>query len=363
MPAQAAIESVDVRAYEIPTPAAETDGTLCWDATVLVLCSLRAAGREGIGYSYANRATADVIHRDLRSRLLQSDALQPRATWLRCWQQVRNLGRPGIASMAIAAADMAAWDLFARLLDQPLFRVLGAYRDDVLAYGSGGFTSYSDDELADELDEWTAQGLAAAKIKIGRDESADRRRVERAREVLRADQALFVDGNGAYEQRQALETARWLGDFGVSWFEEPVSSEDIAGMRWLRQRGPANVRIVTGEYGYSPADFLRWLEAGAVDVLMADATRAGVSGFVDAAVLSATYHIPFSSHCAPTIHAHLGCAARNFLNAEYFIDHVRIEQRFFDGAIGVRGGRLAPDPSAPGIGVTPKLQDLDSHAI
>lgn len=363
MPARAAIESVDVRAYEIPTPTAEADGTLSWDATVLVICSLCAAGREGIGYSYANRATADVIHRELRSRLLESDALQPRATWMRCWQQLRNLGRPGISSMAIAAADMAAWNLFARLLDQPLFRVLGAYREGVAAHGSGGFTSCSDEELADELDAWTGQGLAAAKIKIGRDESADRRRVERARKVLRADQALFVDGNGAYDQRQALETASWLGNAGVSWFEESVSSEDFAGMRWLRQRGPVNVRIVTGEYGYRPDDFLRWLDAGAVDVLMADATRTGVSGFLDAAVLSATHHIPFSSHCAPTIHAHLGCAARNFLNAEYFVDHVRIQQQFFDGAIGARAGRLTPDPSATGIGITPKLQDLDSHAI
>lgn len=357
------IASVDAQAYEIPTETPESDGTLEWDSTTLVVCEVEAGGETGIGYTYASAAAVEVIREQLAEVLIGRDPGEIRSLWLAQWQSIRNYGRPGVCSMAISAVDIALWDLYARRLGQPLYRLLGPYRNRVEAYGSGGFTSYSEQQLRRELACWCELDLGAAKIKIGRDRAADLERLGVARETLGPERSLYVDANGAYARREALEIAAGLGELGVSWFEEPITSDDVAGMRWLRDRAPALVRITSGEYCYQGDDFQRFLSAEAVDVIMADATRcAGVTGFLEAAALAGIYHVPLSSHCAPTLHAHLGCAARTFVTAEYFYDHVRIENRFFDGAIEAGQGYLTPDPSRPGLGITVKRPDLQRYA-
>src|SRR5207248_1073491 len=144
---------------------------------------------------------------------------------------------------------------------------------------------------------------------------------------------LYVDANGAYTRKQALAQAEAFAEIGVIWFEEPVSSDDLDGLRLLRDRSPAGIRIAAGEYGYDLFYFRRMLEAGAVDVLQADATRcAGVTGFLAAAALCEAHNMPFSAHTAPSLHTHLCCAAATVMNVEYFHDHARIERLLLDGA-------------------------------
>src|SRR3954453_9724045 len=122
------------------------------------------------------------------------------------------------------------------------------------------------------------------------------------------DCQLFVDANGAYTRKQALAEAAAFGEHGVSWFEEPVSSDDLDGLRLLRDRGPAGMAIAAGEYGHDAAYFRRTLEACAVDVLQADATRCGgITGFMQAVALCEAYGVPLSSHCAPSLHLPLMC--------------------------------------------------------
>src|SRR5579884_3013567 len=268
------------------------------------------------------------------------------AACARMTAEIRNDGRPGVASMAMAAVDAALWDLKGRLLGVSLVQLLGMRRRCAPVYGSGGFTSYSDERLREQLGGWVAQGIPRVKMKVGREPSRDVHRVEVARDAVGGAQ-LFVDANGAYTRKQALELAGAFHELGVVWFEEPVSSDDLAGLRLLRDRAPAGVDVAAGEYGYDLHYFRAMLAAGAVDVLQADATRCGVSGFLRVDALCDAFSTPLSAHCAPTLHAHVACATQRLEHVEYFHDHVRIEHMLFDGALTARNGALWPDVSRP----------------
>ncbi|HZD52604.1 MAG TPA: enolase C-terminal domain-like protein [Woeseiaceae bacterium] len=346
------ISGLDVTAHRIPTDAPEADGTLAWNATTIVIVKLKADDRTGIGYSYTHAAAARVIADTLAPIVEGGDALAPAAAWEAMNRGVRNEGRAGITGSAIAAVDVALWDLKARLLDLPLTRLLGARCDSVPAYGSGGFTSYSIERLQRQLAGWVEAGIMRVKMKVGSRPAEDPARVHAARQAIGPDAELFVDANGAYARKQALALAHRVAEDGVSWLEEPVSSDDLAGLRLIRDRAPAAMEVAAGEYGFDVYDFRRLLEARAIDVMQPDATRCGgVTGFLQAAELCRAHGVPLSAHTAPSLHAHLCCAVPNARHAEYFHDHARIEAMLFDGALEPRQGCLVPDDSRPGLGL------------
>ena len=325
--AEAPIVDVRVAAYQIPTDFPEADGTLSWDHTTLVCVRVRAGGDVGLGYTYADVSTARLIHNVLAPKIAGHDALAIPAAWIAMVRAIRNLGRPGVASMAMAAVDVALWDLKSRLVGLPLVSLLGAARDRAPVYGSGGFTSYSLEQLQSQLAGWAADGIPRVKMKIGADPKKDLERVRAAREAVGSEVELFVDANGAYDRKQALAFAERFAELGVNWFEEPVSSDDLEGLRLLRDRAPAGMDIAAGEYGYDLPYFRRMLEAGAVDVLQADASRcAGITGFLQVAAFCSAHLLPLSAHCAPSLHSHVCCAAAPLRHLEYFHDHARIEQ-------------------------------------
>jgi L-alanine-DL-glutamate epimerase-like enolase superfamily enzyme len=358
------ISGVRVSAFSIPTAQPESDGTLEWDATVLVLVEVDAGNKTGIGFSYADSATARLIQDRLAGVVLGASALGIEGCWNAMIAAIRNLGRPGICSMAVAAVDNALWDLKARILDLPLVLLLGQVRDCIQVYGSGGFTSYSISELQEQMGDWGAKGIRSVKMKVGRDVSNDNNRVRCVREAIGQDTELFVDANGAYSRKQALKMSCFFGEMGVSWFEEPVSSEDLEGLRLIRDRAPPGMDVSAGEYGYDSNYFRRMMQAGAVDVLQADATRcAGVTGFMQAATLCRAFNLPLSSHCAPSIHIHPACAATQTRHLEYFHDHVRIERMLFDGVLEPKDGLLSPDLTRSGFGLELKRKDAARYAI
>lgn len=360
----AKVERIEVSAFRVPTDKPESDGTIAWDHTILIVVEASAGGHRGLGYTYADLATARLIHEVLCPLAVGAEAFAVTAVNETMARALRNLGTPGIGSMAIAAVDSALWDLKARLLDLPLVSLLGPVREAVPIYGSGGFTSYSPEELAAQLEAFCRDGLTMVKMKVGREPSEDVRRVRTARAAVGGDAQLFVDANGAYARKQALAMAEAFAELGVSWFEEPVSSDDLEGLRLLRDRAPAGMDITAGEYGYDLHYFRRMLEAGAVDVLQADATRCrGLTGFMRAAALCEARSMPLSAHCAPSLHVHLGCALSPVRHLEYFHDHLRIEQWLFDGAPRPRGGALAPDLSRPGLGLDLKRADAARFAV
>jgi L-alanine-DL-glutamate epimerase-like enolase superfamily enzyme len=358
------IEQLDVAAYRIPTDAPESDGTYQWDSTTIVIVEATAGGQRSLGYSYADTATAHLVAELLAGLVIGCDAMAISAAWSRMVHGVRNLGHPGIAAMAVSAVDNSLWDLKARLLGLPLVRLLGPVRNGVPVYGSGGFTSYTRDQLEVQLGRWVGQGISRVKMKIGRDPHQDLERVRWAREAIGSDAQLFVDANGAYSLTQALWFAERFQELGVCWFEEPRPSDDLDGLRRVRDRAPAGMEIAAGEYGYELLYFRRMLDAGAVDVLQADATRcSGISGLLAVAALCDAHMLPLSAHCAPALHTHPGCALLPFRHVEYFHDHVRIERMLFDGALEPVAGALHPDLSRPGLGLALRRQDAERWRI
>jgi L-alanine-DL-glutamate epimerase-like enolase superfamily enzyme len=360
---QVAVERVEVSTYSVPTDFPESDGTLEWQRTTLVLVEAFAGQERGLGYTYADSATATLVRDLLAEEVNGADAMAPTAAYMSMWRRARNLGRPGICSMAISAVDCALWDLKARLLNVALVTLLGQVRPGAPVYGSGGFTSYSDRQLADQLSGWARQGIRQVKMKIGRDPQRDIARVQVARKAIGPNTELFVDANGAYSRKHALAQAEAFARFDVRWFEEPVSSDDLEGLRLLRDRAPAGMDIAAGEYGYDIFYFQRMLAAGAVDVQQADITRCGgVTGFLQVAALCQAHNVQLSGHTAPALHTHVACAAIPFKNLEFFHDHVRIERAFFDGLPRLADGELRPDLTRPGIGLEFKYTDAKKFA-
>ena len=357
------IKSVRASVFTIPTDSPEADGTFSWHKTTMVLIEIAAGGEIGLGYTYSAEAAASLIHSSFSKMLEGMNALSIGEAWSGMLRQVRNVGRPGIASTAISAVDTALWDLKAKLLGLPLVVLLGKCRDRVPIYGSGGFTSYSIDQLQRQLGAWAAQGIGMVKMKVGTHPEQDVDRVCAAREAIGPKVELFVDANGAYSRKQALDMAERFAEFDVRWFEEPVSSDDLEGLRLIRDHAPARMEIAAGEYGYDQYYFRRMLEAGAVDVLQADATRCeGISGFLRASVLAQSFQIPFSAHTAPSIHCHPAAALAEFRHIEHFHDHARIEQMLFEGAAHPVNGCLVPDLSRPGMGLQLKRKDAQKFA-
>jgi len=281
---EAKIDRVEARACRLPTEhGPESDGTAVWDSTTMVITQVHAAGVTGTGYSYIDAAAAGVIRDLLAPALAGIEACSIPAATMAMLRAIRNHGRPGLVACAISAVDVALWDLKARLFGVPLATLLGPARASVPAYASGGFTSTNLDQLARELAGYVAAGHRAVKIKIGRAPAGDVDRVRVAREAIGRGVELMVDANGAYARKQALAMAERFAEHDVVYFEEPVSADDLDGLRLVRDRAPGGMAIAAGEYGYDGWYFRRMLEAGAVDILQADATRAiGITGFLQA---------------------------------------------------------------------------------
>ncbi|MBS1304332.1 enolase C-terminal domain-like protein [Loktanella sp. SALINAS62] len=354
----AAVSQVSVSAFRIPTDAPEADGTLRWDATTMVVCEITAAGQTGLGYSYSDVAAAHLIAGVLAPLLEGSSSLDTGARWRDMVDAIRNLGRAGLSASAISACDTALHDLRAKILGVPLSKALGAVRDDVLLYGSGGFLSYSDARLTDQIAGWVDDGFGAIKIKVGSDPSVAQRRIGVAREAAGDEQRLMIDANGACTPKGALTIASIAADHCVTWFEEPVSSNDLVGLRSIRDRGPAGLEIAAGEYGYDAFHFRQLLEAGAVDVMQADATRCcGITGLLQADALAWAHNVPLSLHTAPALHREPARCCHALRDVEWFHDHARIEAMLFDGAPVPEQGMMSPEEGRTGLGLALKRTD------
>jgi L-alanine-DL-glutamate epimerase-like enolase superfamily enzyme len=361
------VESVEASAYTVPTDAPEADGTLSWDSTTLVLATARAGGVSGIGWTYGPAACAAVITDLLAGVVRGRSALDVGGATEAMIRAVRNAGRPGAVGYAISAVDVALWDLKAKLLGLPLHRLLGAVRTEVPVYGSGGFTCYGEGQLRDQLAGWAlAQRIPRVKIKIGeswgRDTGRDLERMRQARAVIGDGTELFVDANGGYGAKQAIRVMSAAADLDVRWLEEPVSSDDLDGLREVRDAVQADV--TAGEYGYDLTYFRRMCAAGAVDCLQADVSRCGgITEWLRAAAVAASYGLEISGHCAPHLHAAVAATVPNLRHLEWFHDHVRIESMFFDGTLDPTGGVIRPDPGAAGLGLTLRAADAAKYRI
>jgi len=361
----AVVDGLTVSVYEIPTDQPEADGTVAWSATTMVLVEVTGGGVRGLGYTYAGVGAKPVIDGPLAGAVLGRPVLDVPGAWEAMVRAVRNLGRPGLVSCAISAVDAVLWDLKARLLELPVCRLLGVVHDEVPIYGSGGFTTYDEATARAQLERWVGQwGIPRVKIKVGESwgscERRDLTRIAFAREVVGADVELYVDANGGYTRKQAIRVAHAMAASDVTWFEEPVSSDDLDGLREVRDQTSPDT--AAGEYGYDLVYFARMVAAQAVDCLQVDVTRCGgITDWLRAAAVAAAYNLQVSGHCAPNLHAHVAAAVPNLRHLEYFHDHVRIESMLFDGVLDPAGGVLRPDQGRPGFGLTLKRADAEPY--
>ncbi|MGW2342477.1 enolase C-terminal domain-like protein [Streptomyces sp. NPDC001661] len=361
------VEHLDVSAYTVPTDAPEADATLAWDSTTIVFVEAKACGLTGIGWTYAPPAAADLVRHQLAPLVEGRDAFDTPAAHVAQCQGVRDAGRPGIAGCAISAVDLALWDLKARLMDLPLVRLLGAARDTVPVYGSGGFTTYHDSHLAAQLSGWVhGQHIPRVKIRIaeacGRAVPRDLQRVRSARQVIGTDAELYVDAGGGYNRKQAVRVGEALVTHGVGWFEEPVSSDDLTGLRLVRDALVCDV--TAGAYGYDLPGFARMISAGAVDCLQVDVTRCGgITEFLRAASLAHAHGLEVSAHGAPHAHADVAASVPNLRHVEWFHDHVRIESMFFAGVLDPTGGTVRPGQNGPGNGLVLRSEEVEEYRV
>ncbi|HZT92629.1 MAG TPA: enolase C-terminal domain-like protein [Gaiellaceae bacterium] len=354
------VDGVDVSCFTIPTDQPESDGTLEWSSTTIVVVEARSGAVRGLGYTYAPEAAGKVVEGQLRDVVVGRTLDEHAAVWLECGAQLRNAGRPGIAFCALSALDVALWDLRARLLDVPLVSLLPAAHDRVPIYGSGGFCSYTLERLQEQLGSWADEGIPRVKMKLGREPDFDPQRIDAAREAIGDGTELYVDANGAFSAKEAVRWARrYVEEWDVRWFEEPVSSADFEGLRLVR--GLSTLDVAAGEYAYVLADFRNLV--GCVDCLQADVTRCGgITGLLRVNGLAAAHGLDVSGHCAPQLAAHALCGVDRLRHLEYFHDHVRIEHMLFDGVLAPDGGALVPDRSRPGLGLELKRADAQRYA-
>lgn len=358
------ISDLKASAYTIPTDYPESDGTLEWDSTTLVLAEVSAMGETGIGFTYGDMHIAGFINSRLKKAVAGADPFNTGSIFSSMRTAVRNEGHCGMACMAISAVDVAMWDLKAKILGLPLCELIGMSIGSAPVYGSGGFTSYPDEKLQEQLGGWAAQGFKAVKMKVGRQPAQDTGRMKAVRSAIGSDVQLYIDANGAFSASEALAFAHKADEFDVSWFEEPVASDDLPGLNFVREHAPAGMRIAAGEYGYNAGYFRNMLQHLSVDVLQADATRCGgITGFLSAGRLAEAFNIPFSFHCAPALHLHPSLCVAGFSTGEYFHDHARIENMLFDGTANPTGGELRPDLSRPGLGLTFKHKDAEEYRV
>ncbi len=360
------IDDIRVSAYEVPTATEqESDGTLTWDSTTGVVVEVSAAGQTGLGYTYCDPSAGAVIESKLASVLEDADPFMPQMAWAQMQMATRQLGHDGVAAMAISAVDVALWDLKARLLGVCLADALPRYRDGVPIYGSGGFCDYTPDQLSKQVQGWLEAGLSSVKIKVGRDADADPERVALVRSVVGPDVDVMVDANGANNVPQAVEWAhRYRQEFGVIYFEEPVSSDDLAGLRYVRDHAPPGLAVAAGEYGWNLPYYQRMLDAEAVHILQADVTRCGgITNLLRIDGLCQARCLPFSAHCAPAISAHACCAMETVTHIEYFYDHYRLESMLFEGTLDPEAGLLTPDRSRPGLGLELRREEASRYQV
>jgi L-alanine-DL-glutamate epimerase-like enolase superfamily enzyme len=345
------IERLESAYYRLPLEPMGDAGHGAIDSEELITLRLAAGGLTGHGYAYTigrgGRAVHALIEHDIAPLLLGQDASDIEALWRLMWQRLLYVGRGGLASFAIAAVDIALWDLRGLRERKPLYALLGAQPREIPAYGSGVDLPKPLDELLRQTEGFLARGLPGVKVKIGRREAQeDEQRVRAVRKLVGEGVDLMVDANMAWGVDEALERGRRLEQFGLYWYEEPIVPEDVGGHARLAQALEAPIAV--GESLHSPHEFQRYVDERAVEVLQIDpVTNGGISASLRALELADSAGLRTSSHYTDELSAHLLCASRNPV---YLEKHAFALDRYLEVPQAVVNGRVRPT-EVPGTGM------------
>jgi L-alanine-DL-glutamate epimerase-like enolase superfamily enzyme len=356
------IEQIETAYYRLPLEPMGDAGHGAIDSEELITLMLRAEGLEGHGYSYTigrgGRAVQALIDHDLAPLLRGRDASDIEGLWNLMWQRLLYVGRGGLASFAIAAVDVALWDLRGLHEQKPLYALLGAEVRDIPAYGSGVDLPKSLDDLLKQTEGFLARGFPGVKVKIGRDAREDERRVGAVRKLIGDDVDLMVDANMTWTADEALERGKRLEQFNLYWYEEPTIPEDVAGHARLARE--LDVPIAIGESLHSPHEFRRYVDEHAVEVLQIDPiTNGGITASLKALQMADAANLKTSSHYTDELSAHLLCASRNPV---YLEKHAFALDPYLVAPQRVVNGHVRPT-DAPGTGLRFDPQALKPYAL
>jgi L-alanine-DL-glutamate epimerase-like enolase superfamily enzyme len=345
------IEGVETAYYRLPLEAMGDAGHGAIDSEEIITVKLRAGGLEGHGYAYTigrgGRAVHALIEHDLAPLLAGRDAADIAGLWELMWQRLLYVGRGGLASFAIAALDIALWDLRGLLQSKPLYALLGAKAREIPAYGSGVDLPKPLDALLEQTEGFLARGLPGVKVKIGkRDPDEDEARVAAVRKLIGDKIDLMLDANMAWSADEALERGRRLEPFNLCWYEEPTVPEDVAGHARLARALKAPIAV--GESLHSPHEFRRYVDKRACGVLQIDpVTNGGITASLRALEMANAAGLKASSHYTDELSAHLLCAAAQPV---YLEKHAFALDRYLLSPQEVKNGRVRPT-EVPGTGM------------
>ena len=352
------IESITLSSVRLPLPVPISDAKVftgrqrpMTEVAILLAEVHSEAGLEGVGFSYSKRAggPAQFAHaREVAPELIGEDPSDIGRLWTKLVWAGASVGRSGAATQAIAALDVALWDLKAKRAGQPLAKLLGAYRDSVRCYNtSGGFLHESVAQIKDNADRTLEQGVGGVKIKVGLPDSAeDLRRVRAVREHLGDDVPFMVDANQQWDRATAMRMGRRLEELELTWIEEPLDAYDVEGHARLTRS--LDTPIATGEMLTSVAEHDAFIRNRAADILQPDAPRVGgITQFLRLAALADHAGLDLAPHFAMEIHVHLAASYPR----EPWVEHFDWLHPLFHERLETRDGRMHL-PDRPGLGVT-----------
>ena len=323
-------------------------------------------GIEGLGMTYPSPGIRDVINNALKSVLIGKDPLDIEKIWNDMYWKVRGYGRKGIAFCAISAIDIGLWDLKAKIVNLPLYKLLGSYTDSVPVYGSGGWTNFTEKELIKEMTDYVEAGIPRVKMKVGKDfgksEREDIQRLEAVRNAVGDDVAIFIDANNGYYRKQAIYMAREFEQSQVGWFEEPLIPDDVKGLAEVARS--SSIPIATGEHEYTKYGFRELIERAAADIVQPDIGRVGgVTEWMKVTHLAQAFNFPVAPHALQLVHLHVACATPNLKVVEYMNIALEGDEIWYTDFPKQEKGMWSPFPDKPGLGLELDHYSVSKYAI
>ena len=322
-------------------------------------------GIEGFGIADPRPAHAIrvIVERELKELLIGQDPFNIEKIWNEMFWKIRNYGRKGVAIQALSATDVGLWDLKAKALGVPLYRLLNPMYDSVPVYGSGGWTNMTEEELIEEATGFVEQGFSKVKMKVGmnfgQEEREDIKRLAAVRKAVGDDIEIYVDANMGYNVKQAIRMTRIFEEYNVGWLEEPVLADNIEGLAEVTRA--SDIPIATGENEYTRHGFKELIAKRGADIIQPDVARVGgVTEWMKVAALADSFGLQIAPHGIPEVHLHLCMAIANLKVVEYFDGgwgSVGMANFFTEIPLPVNG-MWTPFPDKPGLGF-----ELDPDAV
>ena len=317
------IRQLETILYNIPLKGTRGDAIQKVSHIELIMVKVfDQQGATGTGSSYTigtgGTSVKEFVEAELRDLVIGEDPNSVERIWQKMWWATHWVTRGGIAMLAMAAVDIALWDLIGRARKIPLYQLLGGHRDKVPVYGSdGGWLDWDISQLKDSAREFVNRGFKAIKIKVGKDNpTEDIERVKAVREAVGKDVRLMVDANQKWSCKEAIHMGKALEQFDIFWLEEPTIPDDVAGHQKVARN--LNIPLALGESLYTKYDFKEYLLYGGVEIVQPDVARVGgITEWIKIAHMAHCFNLPVAPHIMPDIHLPLVAAIPNGLYVEY----------------------------------------------